>query len=131
MIVQETYLLVKDNSGINYAKCIKVLGISKKKYANVGDMIKVAVNKKYKRNKKKLKSNMYFAIVISVNKKIQRKNGIFIKAKNNSIICLSLDTRLKIYKFLGNKIRLRLLRELGHYKKKINKFPIFFRRKNI
>ena len=62
MISQETYLLVKDNSGINYAKCIKVLGISKKKYANVGDMVKVSVNKKYKRNKKKLKSNMYFAI---------------------------------------------------------------------
>ena len=46
MIQEQTYLEVADNSGARKVMCIKVLGGSKKRYAKVGDIIKVSIKKK-------------------------------------------------------------------------------------
>jgi large subunit ribosomal protein L14 len=78
MIQQETILQVADNSGAKTVKCIKVLGGYKKKYAKLGDLIVVSVQKL--RNKTRLtskvkKGEIYKALIIRTKKKIQKKDG--------------------------------------------------------
>lgn len=97
MIQQETILQVADNSGAKTVKCIKVLGGYQKKYAKLGDIIVVSVQKL--RNKSKLtskvkKGEIYKALIIRTKKKIKKKDGtIFFHnkktRKNNSVTLIN------------------------------------------
>ncbi len=95
MIQQETILQVADNSGAKTAKCIKVLGGYKKKYAKLGDVIVVSIQEL--RNKSKIKSKVkkgevYKALVIRTKKTINKKDGTMTfynkKARYNNAITL-------------------------------------------
>lgn len=116
MIQNETILQVCDNSGAKLVKCIKILCSTKKKYAHIGDIIKVSVKKVISSNKIK-KGEVFYAIVIRTIYRYKRFDNSFISFKENSSILLNnkyefIFTRiigpvvkeLKKNKFIGNKL---------------------------
>lgn len=89
MIQQETILQVADNSGAKTVKCIKILGGYKKKYAKIGDIVVVSVQKLRNRSKltsKVKKGEIYKALVLRTKKKIKKKDGtvLFYDKKNRN-----------------------------------------------
>jgi large subunit ribosomal protein L14 len=76
MIQMQTVLDAADNSGARRVQCIKVLGGSKRRYAGVGDVIKVSVKDAIPRGKVK-KGEIYNAVVVRTRKGVRRKDGSF------------------------------------------------------
>ena len=92
MIQQQTILKVSDNSGAKTAKCIKVLGGFKKKYAKLGDIIIVSIQKlrnKSKNTSKVKKGEVYRALIIRTKVKYVKKDGTQIWFNENSITLLN------------------------------------------
>ena len=73
MIQTQSYLEVADNSGARRVMCIKVLGGSKRRYARVGDLIKVTVKEAIPRGKVK-KGQVITAVVVRTKKSVRRTN---------------------------------------------------------
>ena len=71
MIQTQSYLEVADNSGARRVMCIKVLGGSKRRYARVGDLIKVTVKEAIPRGKVK-KGQVITAVVVRTKKGVRR-----------------------------------------------------------
>lgn len=88
MIQMETVLDVADNSGARRIQCIKVLGGSKRRYAAIGDVIKVSVKDAIPRGKVK-KGEMYNAVVVRTRKGIRRKDGSLIRFDGNAAVLLN------------------------------------------
>lgn len=88
MIQMQTILDVADNSGARRVMCIKVIGGSKRRYANVGDVIKVAVKDATPRGRVK-KGDVYNAVVVRTAKGIRRSDGALIKFDNNAAVLLN------------------------------------------
>ena len=88
MIQEQTYLEVADNSGARKLMCIRVLGGSKKRYAKVGDVIKVTVKEAAPRGKAK-KGTVYDAVVVRTAKGIRRSDGSLIRFDNNAAVLLN------------------------------------------
>ena len=88
MIQMQTILDVADNSGARRVMCIKVVGGSKRRYANVGDIIKVAVKDATPRGRVK-KGDVYNAVVVRTTKGIRRPDGALIKFENNAAVLLN------------------------------------------
>ena len=88
MIQMQTVLDVADNSGARRVMCIKVLGGSKRRYASVGDIIKVAVKDATPRGRVK-KGDVYNAVVVRVAKGVRRADGALIKFNNNAAVLLN------------------------------------------
>ena len=88
MIQMQTILDVADNSGARRVMCIKVIGGSKRRYANVGDIIKVAVKDAAPRGRVK-KGDVYNAVVVRTAKGIRRPDGALIKFDNNAAVLLN------------------------------------------
>ena len=74
MIQTQSYLEVADNSGARRVMCIKVLGGSKRRYARVGDLIKVTVKEAIPRGKVK-KGQVITAVVVRTKKAVRRPDG--------------------------------------------------------
>ena len=74
MIQTQSYLEVADSSGARRVKCIKVLGGSKRRYARVGDLIKVTVKEAIPRGKVK-KGQVMTAVVVRTKKGVRRPDG--------------------------------------------------------
>ena len=74
MIQTQSYLEVADNSGARRVMCIKVLGGSKRRYARVGDLIKVTVKEAIPRGKVK-KGQVMTAVVVRTKKGVRRPDG--------------------------------------------------------
>jgi len=89
MIQMQTRLQVADNTGARSVMCIKVLGGSKRRFANIGDVIKVAIKDAAPRGKVK-KGEVYNAIVVRTAKGIRRTDGSLIKFDNNAAVILNL-----------------------------------------
>ena len=92
MIQPQTILKVADNSGAKTVKCLKVLGGFKKKYAYLGDIIVVSIQKlrnKSKKTSKVSKGEVYRALVIRTKNKFSRKNGSAFFLNENSVILLN------------------------------------------
>ena len=83
MIQEQTYLDVADNSGARKLMCIKVLGGSKKRYATVGDIIKVTVKEAIPRGKVK-KGEIHRAVVVMTSKEVIRDDGSAIRFDTNA-----------------------------------------------
>ena len=83
MIQTESYLEVADNSGARRVMCIKVLGGSKRRYARVGDLIKVTVKEAIPRGKVK-KGQVMTAVVVRTRKGVRRPDGSLIKFDDNA-----------------------------------------------
>ncbi|MDB4476093.1 50S ribosomal protein L14 [bacterium] len=88
MIQTESYLEVADNSGARRVMCIKVLGGSKRRYARVGDLIKVTVKEAIPRGKVK-KGQVMTAVVVRTKKGVRRPDGSLIKFDDNAAVLLN------------------------------------------
>ncbi|MEA1988547.1 50S ribosomal protein L14 [Thiomicrorhabdus lithotrophica] len=88
MIQMQTVLDVADNSGAKRVQCIKVLGGSKRRYAGVGDVIKVSVKEAAPRGKVK-KGDVYNAVVVRTAKGVRRQDGSLIKFDGNAAVILN------------------------------------------
>jgi len=88
MIQTESYLEVADNSGARRVMCIKVLGGSHRRYASVGDIIKVTVKEAIPRGKVK-KGQVMIAVVVRTRKGIRRQDGSLIKFDDNAAVLLN------------------------------------------
>lgn len=74
----QTVLEVADNTGARKVMCIKVLGGSKRRYAGVGDIIKVSIKEAAPRGRVK-KGEVYSAVVVRTAKGVRRSDGSLIK----------------------------------------------------
>lgn len=88
MIQMQTVLSAADNSGARRVQCIKVLGGSKRRYANVGDVIKVSVKDAIPRGKVK-KGEVYNAVVVRTRKGVRRADGSLIRFDGNAAVLLN------------------------------------------
>ena len=88
MIQTESYLDVADKSGARKVMCIKVLGGSHRRYASVGDVIKVTVKEAIPRGKVK-KGQVMSAVIVRTRKGIRRKDGSLIKFDDNAAVLLN------------------------------------------
>lgn len=87
MIQAETVLGVADNSGARKVLCIKVLGGSRKRYAQIGDVIKVTVKDAIPRGKVK-KGEVYNALVVRTKHGVRRPDGSLIRFDGNAAVLL-------------------------------------------
>jgi large subunit ribosomal protein L14 len=88
MIQLQTMLNVADNSGAKRLMCIKVLGGSKRRYAAVGDVIKVSVKDAIPRGKVK-KGEVYDAVVVRTKRGVRRADGSLIRFDTNAAVLLT------------------------------------------
>lgn len=88
MIQTQSYLEVADNSGARRVMCIKVLGGSRRRYARVGDLIKVTVREAIPRGKVK-KGQVMTAVVVRTKKGVRRPDGSLIKFDDNAAVLLN------------------------------------------
>jgi large subunit ribosomal protein L14 len=88
MIQMQSKLSVADNSGARELMCIKVLGGSKRRYANIGDVIKVTVKDAIPRGKVK-KGEVYNAVVVRSRKGVRRRDGSVIRFDGNAAVILN------------------------------------------
>ena len=88
MIQTQTYLDIADNSGARRVMCIKVLGGSHRRYASVGDIIKVTVKEAIPRGKVK-KGQVLTAVVVRTKKGVRRPDGSLIKFDGNAAVLLN------------------------------------------
>jgi large subunit ribosomal protein L14 len=88
MIQAESMLEVADNSGARRVMCIKVLGGSKRRYARIGDVIKVTVKEAIPRGKVK-KGQVMNAVVVRTRSGVRRQDGSLIKFDGNAAVLLN------------------------------------------
>ncbi len=88
MIQMQSTLTVADNSGAKKVMCIKVLGGSKRRYAGIGDVIKVSVKEALPRGKVK-KGDVYNAVVVRTRKGVRRPDGSLIRFDGNAAVMLN------------------------------------------
>lgn len=87
MIQMQSMLDAADNSGARRLMCIKVLGGSKRRYANIGDVIKVTVKEANPRGKVK-KGDVFDAVVVRTRKGVRRADGSLIRFDGNAAVLL-------------------------------------------
>ncbi len=88
MIQMQSKLNAADNSGAKRLRCIKVLGGSKRRYAGIGDVIKVSVVDAIPRGRVK-KGEVYDAVVVRTRKAIRRSDGSAIRFDTNAAVLLN------------------------------------------
>jgi large subunit ribosomal protein L14 len=88
MIQTQSMLEVADNSGAKRVMCIKVLGGSHRRYARVGDLIKVTVKEAIPRGKVK-KGQVLDAVVVRTRSGVRRQDGSLIKFDTNAAVLLN------------------------------------------
>ena len=106
MIQMQTRLDAADNSGARSVMCIKVLGGSKRRYAGIGDIIKVTVKDAIPRGKVN-KGEVYNAVVVRTAKGVRRADGSSIRFDSNAAVLLD-----KQYQPIGTRIFGPVTREL-------------------
>ena len=88
MIQEQSILTIADNSGARRVMCIKVLGGSKRRYALVGDVIKVAIKEAIPTGKVK-KGSVADAVVVRTRKDIKREDGSSIRFDDNAAVLIN------------------------------------------
>ncbi len=88
MIQMQSMLNVADNSGARRVMCIKVLGGSKRRYAGIGDIIKVSIKEAIPRGRVK-KGDVMNAVVVRTAKGLRRPDGSLIRFDSNAAVLLS------------------------------------------
>lgn len=90
MIQQESYLKVADNTGAKEIKCIRVLGGSKVKYGNIGDVIVASVRKSTPGGQVK-KGEVVKAVIVRSSKGIRRADGTYVRFDDNAAVLIKDD----------------------------------------
>lgn len=106
MIQMQSALGVADNSGARRVMCVKVLGGSHRRYANIGDIIKVSVKDAIPRGRVK-KGEVYNAVVVRTRRGVRRADGSVIRFDGNAAVLLNNQ-----YQPLGTRIFGPVTREL-------------------
>lgn len=88
MIQMQSILDVADNSGARRVMCIKVLGGSKRRYAGIGDVIRVSIKEAIPRGKVK-KGEVALAVVVRTKKGVRRSDGSLITFDGNAVVLLN------------------------------------------
>ena len=88
MIQMQSMLDAADNSGARRLMCIKVLGGSHRRYARIGDIIKVTIKEAIPRGKVK-KGDVYSAVVVRTRKGVRRADGSTIRFDSNAAVILN------------------------------------------
>lgn len=88
MIQMQTVLDVADNSGARRVMCIKVLGGTRRRYAKIGDVIRVSVKDAIPRGKVK-KGEVLKAIIVRTKKGVRRADGSAIRFDDNAVVLLN------------------------------------------
>jgi large subunit ribosomal protein L14 len=107
MIQTESMLDVADNSGAKRVQCIKVLGGSHRRYAGVGDIIKVTVKEAIPRGKVK-KGDVMNAVVVRTKKGVRRSDGSAIRFDGNAAVILNANLQpigTRIFGPIGREVR--------------------------
>ena len=90
MIQQQTYLKVADNTGAKELMCIRVLGGTKRRYANIGDVVVASVKKATPGGVVK-KGDVVKAVVVRTVNKTRRKDGSYIRFDENAAVIIKDD----------------------------------------
>ena len=106
MIQMQSNLNVADNSGARRVQCIKVLGGSKRRYAGVGDIIKISIKEAIPNSRVK-KGDVYHAVVVRTKHGVRRGDGSLIRVDNNAAVLLNAQ-----YQPVGTRIFGPVTREL-------------------
>ena len=88
MIQMQTVLDVADNTGARAVMCIKVMGGSKRRYASIGDLIKVSIKDAAPRGRVK-QGEVYDAVVVRTAKGVRRSDGSLIRFDHNAAVLLT------------------------------------------
>ncbi|MCK5719508.1 MAG: 50S ribosomal protein L14 [Thiomargarita sp.] len=88
MIQMQSILMAADNSGAKQLMCIKVLGGSHRRYAGIGDIIKVSIKEAIPHSKVK-KGEIYQAVVVRTRKGVRRSDGSTIRFDGNAAVLLN------------------------------------------
>ncbi|WDI79337.1 50S ribosomal protein L14 [Candidatus Vidania fulgoroideae] len=105
MIQQGSVLFVSDNTGVKKVNCIKVLGSSKKRYARIGDILKISII--CTNSKKHKKGDIYNSVLVNTKYNLVRPDGTRIRFFKNSVVLLD-----EKYDLIGTRILDPLPREL-------------------
>ena len=90
MIQQESYLRAADNTGAKEIKCIRVLGGSKRKYGNIGDVIVASVRKSTPGGQVK-KGEVVRAVIVRSAKGVRRADGTYVRFDDNAAVLIKDD----------------------------------------
>jgi len=90
MIQQESYLKVADNTGAKEIKCIRVLGGSKRKFGNIGDVIVASVRKAAPGGSVK-KGDVVKAVIVRSKKGVHRADGTYVRFDENAAVLIKDD----------------------------------------
>jgi len=110
MIQMQSVLDVADNSGARRVMCIKVLGGSHRRYAAIGDIIKVSVKEAIPRGKVK-KGDVHSAVVVRTRKGVRRPDGSVVRFDRNAAVMLNANNQP-----IGTRIFGPVTRELRNAK---------------
>ena len=100
MIQQESYLKVADNTGAKEIKCIRVLGGSGRKYANIGDIIVASVRKSTPGGTVK-KGEVVKAVIVRSAKGVRRADGTYVRFDDNAAVLIKDDKNPKGTRIFG------------------------------
>ncbi len=90
MVQQETFLKVADNTGAKEIKCIRVLGGSKRRYGNIGDVIVASVRKTQPGSAVK-KGDVVRAVIVRSAKGVRRADGTYVRFDENAAVLIKDD----------------------------------------
>ena len=90
MIQQESYLRVADNTGAKEIKCIRVLGGSKRKFGNIGDVIVASVRKAAPGGTVK-KGDVVKAVIVRTKRGVRREDGTYVRFDENAAVIIKED----------------------------------------
>ena len=100
MIQMQSRLDVADNTGARSVMCFKVLGGSKRRYANIGDVIKVTVKEAAPRGRVK-KGEVYNAVVVRTAKGVRRADGSLVRFDGNAVVIIDKDNNPRGTRIFG------------------------------
>mgnify|MGYP000836051990 FL=1 len=104
MIQQESYLKVADNTGAKEIKCIRVLGGSKVKYGNIGDVIVASVRKSTPGGQVK-KGEVVKAVIVRSAKGVRRADGTYVRFDDNAAVLIKDDKNPRGTRIFGSVAR--------------------------
>ena len=100
MIQEESYLKVADNTGAKEIHCIRVLGGSKRKYGNIGDVIVASVRKAAPNGTVK-KGEVVKAVIVRSKKGVRRNDGTYVRFDDNAAVIIKEDRNPKGTRIFG------------------------------
>ena len=100
MVQMESYLKVADNTGAKEIHCIRVLGGSKRKFGNIGDIIVASVRKAAPGGVVK-KGDVVKAVIVRTKRGVRRDNGIYVRFDENAAVIIKEDKNPKGTRIFG------------------------------